>query len=276
MPEASGLVKVDFAVLDSATMNDVKPPGEPTAGHLRGDGPTRRLELPILDAVPGLAHAFTVRGADPHAALREAARRDLPLLSLRQVHGSTVRIVTGPSQADATTGGPAGGADPEPGDALATRSTGVGLGVFVADCLPILACDPDTGALAAVHAGWRGTVRGVLREALETLRRDLGARMQEVRIGIGPGIGTCCFEVGDEVVAALLRFDPGAGGCIVRDGRLRVDLVGANRRQAIAAGVREDRIQAAGWCTFCSPDLASFRRDRDSAGRMAGLIAWRS
>jgi hypothetical protein len=238
------------------------------ARTIRGAGPTRRLLLPLLAGVPGLAHAFTLRGAEPRAALREAAGRDLPLRELRQVHGARVVVVDG-GEADA-----AGAPLPE-GDALATRARGVALAVAVADCLPILVCDPEGGALAAVHAGWRGTARGVLRAALDVLCARLGARPDGMRVAFGPGIGPCCFEVGDEVVEALLRCDAGAGTCVAPGPRPRVDLVGVNRRQALAAGVPPGRIESAGWCTRCSPDLASYRRDREAAGRMAGLIAWR-
>jgi hypothetical protein len=239
---------------------------------IRGSGSTRRLELELLAAVPGVTHAFTLRDADPRAVLREAAGADTPLRTLRQVHGTTVRVIDG--QAPGPGDAPAEAAE---GDALVTSARGIALAVFVADCLPILACDPVGGGLAAVHAGWRGTVRGVLGEALRVLRAHCGARMEDVRLAIGPGIGPCCFEVGEEVIAALLRFDPGAASCVVRDGgRPRLDLAEANRRQAAEAGVRRERIASASWCTRCSPDLASYRRDGGRAGRMAGLIAWRA
>ena len=239
---------------------------------IRGTGATRRLELRLLAAVPGLAHAFTLRGADPRAALREAVGSEPPLRTLRQVHGAAVHVVDAPG--DGPLAGPAGAAE---GDALATRARGVAVAVFVADCLPILACDPIGGAIAAVHAGWRGTVRGVLGEALRALRERLGARMEDVRVGLGPGIGPCCFEVGEEVVDSLLRFDPAAAGCVRRAGpRPSVDLAEANRRQAAAAGVRAEHIESAEWCTRCSPELASYRRDGERAGRMAGVIAWRA
>src|SRR6185369_4792699 len=88
-------------------------------------------------------------------------------------------------------------------DALITDDPGVALGVFVADCIPALIVDPRTGAVAAAHAGWRGTIAGVLPAAVRALVHELGARPDDLRVVLGPAIGSCCFEVGAEVVAAF-------------------------------------------------------------------------
>ena len=236
---------------------------------LRGSGPARRVEVPLLAAVPGLVHLFTTRGSDVRAAIAEAAGRDLPLRTLRQVHGAVVRVADAdPRPAEGA------GAQREEGDALIVREPGAAIGVWVADCLPVLICDATTRTAAAVHAGWRGTVAGVLGKAIEALRR-CGARPLDLRIGMGPAIGSCCFEVGDEVVSALLAAFPDAASAVRPGPRPRIDLVAANRSQALACGVSGERIQAAGLCTRCRPDLfESYRRDREAAGRMAGVIAW--
>ncbi|MFQ5877409.1 MAG: peptidoglycan editing factor PgeF [Acidobacteriota bacterium] len=245
----------------------MRPPtrGRPApAALLLGEGPLRRLALPILCEVPGLLHGFTLRGSDPDRVLREAAGRPLPLRTPRQAHGATVRCVTSPA------------APQGEGDALITSLRGVALGVRAADCVPILICDRRAGAVAAVHAGWRGTVAGVLAATLERMRTCYGSRAADLRVALGPAIGACCYEVGEEVAEALLRSDPEASDCILPGIRPRVDLVGANRRQALRAGVPEERIQSAGRCTFCGGDsLESHRRSRGAARRMTGLIAWR-
>jgi copper oxidase (laccase) domain-containing protein len=117
----------------------------------------------------------------------------------------------------------------------------------------------------------------VLRATLETMRRCYGSRPDDLRVALGPAIGRCCFEVGDEVVERLLNADPGAGSCILRapGRRMRVDLIEANRRQALEFGVIAPRIQSTGLCTRCEPDrLESYRRSGPGAGRMAALIAW--
>ncbi len=221
--------------------------------------------MPLLSAVPGLGHAFTSKGSDPEAVLRETLVATGKLRSLKQVHGATVRII-----------GARAPAVPPEGDALATRHARVPIAVWVADCVPILVCDPGSRALAAVHAGWRGTVARVLPAAIASIREAFGARPRDLLLGIGPSIGACCFEVGDEVVEALLSADSGAAACVIPGPRKRVDLVEANRRQALMLGVPAAQIQTTGLCTVCRDDLlASYRRDREAAGRMAGMIAWR-
>ena len=97
----------------------------------------------------------------------------------------------------------------------AATAPGVALGVFVADCIPVLIADPRTGAVAAVHAGWRGTVAGVVPAAVRALARPSSARApDDLRVAMGPAIGPCCFEVGAEVVAAFARRCSGAAaGC---------------------------------------------------------------
>jgi len=245
-------------------MRDAPRSAPPLRAFAVGEGALARLELPLLRDVPRLFHGFGLRGSDPQAMVRAAAGRSLPLLTLRQVHGATVRLIT---SADA----PAG-----EGDALVCALPGIALAVHVADCVPLLAVDPRCRVAAAVHAGWRGTVAGVLRAAIETMRDRCGVRPEDLMIVAGPAIGPCCFEVGDEVVRSLLASDPGAGDCVIdAPGRKRIDLAAANRRQALAAGVRPDRFEAAGACTCCGGErFESFRRDAGRTGRMAGLVGW--
>ena len=196
-----------------------------------------------------------------------------PLRTLRQIHGARVVRIDHPGD-----GGSGSTDDDRPqGDVLITSLPGVTLGVWVADCVPILIADPVTRAVAAVHAGWRGTVAGALAAAITTLREAFGVAPRNLRMAIGPSIGPCCFEVGDEVVTALLDADPGATACI-STGRARrhVDLWEANRRQALAGGVPDGLIQTARLCTRCHGDLLeSFRRDGPEAGRTAAAITRR-
>ena len=246
------------------------------AASLVGSGPARRIEVPILSEVEGLAHLFTVRGSAAPEALAAALGRPAPIRSLRQVHGAGVSVVDGRSTSAAGACEPASPAAPE-GDALVVAEPGLAVGVWVADCVPVLICDETTRTAAAVHAGWRGTVKGIVGAAIAVLRSRFGADPGNLRMAIGPCIGRCCFEVGDEVGEALLAAFPDAAACIVPGAKKRIDLVEANRLQAQAAGVPAERIQAAGLCTMCRPDLLeSYRRGRGSAGRMAGIIAWKS
>src|SRR5882724_10648660 len=121
------------------------------AAVIAGGGAARRLSVPILAAVPNLLHAFTVKGSKPAVALRDLAGGDMPLITLRQVHGALVHRVEAEEQEPrAGAGAPAG----REGDALVTSMSRRALAVYVADCVPALVCDPRSRVLAAVHAGW--------------------------------------------------------------------------------------------------------------------------
>lgn len=245
-------------------------PGDPGHARLIGLGAARRLTLPLLDGIDGLVHGFTVRGSDPLAALADAAGSARPLATLRQVHGRTVRVLEA-EEAIST------GEARAPGDAILTARRDAALGVATADCVPILLADTAGGFIGAVHAGWRGTVASILPAALEALRTR-GADPARLRIAMGPCIGPCCFEVGDEVVEAILSADPGGAAAITRPrgGRARVDLALLNRRQAKASGVPDENIAAASLCTVCRGDLLeSYRRSGGKPGRMIGFVAWR-
>jgi purine-nucleoside/S-methyl-5'-thioadenosine phosphorylase / adenosine deaminase len=242
------------------------------AASIRGSGSNRLIEVPILASVPGLLHGFTVKGSNTASAIAESAGREVPLVTLRQVHGAVVRVVEPIDR-------PGGAVAParQEGDALIVRGAGLAAGVWVADCLPILICDERTRTAAAVHAGWRGTVAGVVGAAIGAMQTRFGADPSRFRLAMGPAIGPCCFEVGDEVVEALLHARPEAAASVVPGARKRIDLVQENRRQARAAGVPDEAMQASGLCTRCLPDLLeSYRREGAGAGRMAGVIAWRN
>jgi purine-nucleoside/S-methyl-5'-thioadenosine phosphorylase / adenosine deaminase len=197
---------------------------------------------------------------DPNAVERNRAvladELGVRFVYVRQVHGARVRRVTQPE---------AEGSLPEEADGQATASTGMAPTVLTADCLPIaLGC---SGAVAMLHAGWRGLAAGVIAEGARAVA-ELGGR-GPLAAAIGPGAGPCCYEVGDEVHAVFARF-----GDEVRRGR-NLDLKQIARRLLEEAGV--DAVHDAELCTICSdPSLFySHRRDRGITGRQAG-IAWLS
>lgn len=161
-----------------------------------------------------------------------------------------------------------------PADALVTTSDRMTLGVLTADCLAAVLVSADGRAVAVAHAGWRGTLDGILREALETMTENDTA---EVSAGLGPCIGSCCYEVGEEIRQA---FSEKWGGDFVkkvfrRQGGWRLDLQKANVIHLLEAGVRRSNIAAVPLCTSCRKDLFfSHRRDGERTGRMltfAGL-----
>jgi YfiH family protein len=257
--------------------------------------------LPLLrsDRIgDGFVHGFTTRaggvsappfdtlnlggkwGDDPaHVAENRrrvaAAMGGQPFVA-RQVHGTVVRRVrAGEDQAQVAR---------HEADGLCSDVPGVVLGVFVADCVPVLLADPRTGACAAVHAGWRGTVAGILPQAVRMLSDELGARPRDLRVVLGPAIGPCCFEVGLEVVEAFGAAIPDARARgIVRPSpggaadKAHVDLHAANRWLLAQAGVDPQAVDAIAGCTRCDrARFFSFRRDGASTGQQMGLIGRRA
>jgi YfiH family protein len=184
---------------------------------------------------------------------------------MRQVHGNDVRALGGER-------------DQAPEcDGLVTDRPGAGLVVQTADCVPFLLWAERRNEVAAVHAGWRGTLSGVTSAAVRALA-SLGARASELHVAVGPAIRVCCFEVGDEVVDAFA----GSGRVVSKitrggsRGRRHLDLVADNRRQLLEAGVGEGRIYDSGRCTHCEWErFYSYRREGASVGRILGAIGVR-
>ena len=192
-----------------------------------------------LDPFPWLVHGFGTRLADIPAAFTQLA-------TVKQIHSSACVAAEGRT-------GVLG-----EGDALLENRPGGVVAVKTADCIPILLVDERLRAVAAVHAGWRGTAARIVSEAVAAMGRRFGTRAPDLHAAIGPGIGKCCYEVGAEVAAQF-------GG----QGRGHIDLADANRRQLEEAGVTGRRIYASNLCTMCrEEEFFSFRRDQDATGRM--------
>ena len=154
------------------------------------------------------------------------------------------------------------------GDALITAEPGVMVAVKTADCVPLLLFDPRSGAVAAVHSGWRGTVRNIAAEAVRAMGREYASRPEDLVAALGPAIGGCCFEVGAEVAVEFGGLFPEREDL---DRRTRVDLVEGVVRQLAGAGV--ERIDRGAPCTFCGgAEFYSWRRDRVKGQRMYAVI----
>lgn len=160
----------------------------------------------------------------------------------------------------------------EEADAVVCLEPGVAACVSVADCVPILLADPESGAVAAVHAGWRGTVARAAAEGIRALAREAGAQPERLLASVGPSIGPCCYEVSPDLAA---RFEAELGAPAVRAGRVpRLDLWAANVAVLGAAGVPAERVEVLGRCTACERDLFfSHRRDAGRTGRQMAFIA---
>jgi polyphenol oxidase len=173
-----------------------------------------------------------------------------------QVHGTDVTRVTEQTHSGGTP-------LQHPADGHVTTLRGVGVMVLAADCVPVAL--GATRAVGTVHAGWRGLAAGVLEEGVEALRELAGAE-SEIAAVIGPCAGPCCYEVGDEVLAALDLRAPQAGSS-----RQMLDLRGLVRQRLLEAGVQQ--VSDVERCTICDPQLFSHRREGQAAGRQAA-IAW--
>jgi YfiH family protein len=183
------------------------------------------------------------------------------LVVTRHVHGTDVWTVGRPL------------ADGAEFDGVVCDHRGPVLGAFAADCIPLLFAEPDARVCGAAHAGWRGTVAGVARNVV-TRMQELGARVERIRIALGPSIGPCCFEVGPEVVTAFREAFGEVAGMIVRGPHKdHVDLRVAMRAQLERAGVHPAHIDDRPPCTRCEPErFFSYRRDGKAGGMHMGFI----
>jgi polyphenol oxidase len=201
-----------------------------------------------LDSLAWLVHGFGTRLSDIPELFANLA-------TLKQIHSA--RCVTAAGRAGVL----------EEGDALLENSPGSVVAVRTADCIPVLLVDERRRAVAAVHAGWRGTAARIAPHAVASMERYFGTRAGDLHAAIGPGIGKCCYEVGPEVAASFGVQAP-AG-----QGRPHIDLAAANRRQLEEVGVTPARIYASNLCTMCRPEeFHSFRRDNAAAGRMYSFV----
>ena len=245
----------------------------------------------------GFTNAFSTRGggssAMPHNSLNlagfnedaaenilENRRRFLKLFKGEwvlagcwQVHGADVRLIQ--NAADAKPAEDARG-DTVYCDAIVSDAHGVLAGVKTADCVPILIGDPATGAFAAVHAGWRGTLAQVATKALRRMAAEYDTHPSNVSVAIGPAAAACCYEVGSEVIDAFRRTFPTQEALFTStlEHHACIDLLQSNRTQLTAVGVKEDRIYTAPLCTMCRTDLFfSYRREKSVYGKVGRLMS---
>ena len=255
------------------------------------------LRNPAWEAIPDLVHGFGTRrgggSVDEYAELnlsfkvgdapsaveenwarvRAAVGRQVDLVTMNQVHGTTV----GEVGLDAVSPGDA--------DAMVTRAPGVGLCVLTADCVPILLVAPAAGAVAAVHAGWRGTLGGVVIATLQRMVDRMGARPDGVLAAIGPAIGSCCYEVDRWIADDIESRWGGMADAIERyelsgTPKARVDLASMNAKLLVDTGVEPRAVARVGGCTACnvsdfySHRVASRSSTPAATGRQVSFIGW--
>jgi len=188
----------------------------------------------------------------------------------RQVHEDTVRIVT---EEDAGKG--LWRERDYSADALITNVSCLPLFVFSADCIVILISDSVSGAVGAVHAGWRGTALGIVKKTVETMKKAYGTDPEHIRAAVGAGIGQCCFETHDDVPEAMLAAlgDEAKPFIKAAGEKWQVDLKGLNHRWLTLAGVPEEQIDVCELCTACHPELYwSHRKMGDARGVQGAAI----
>jgi len=225
---------------------------------------SRHITVPAFaDAREGVRHFFGTR----HEALPFGSTDASVVVSVTQVHGTDVLVLDRPVRAGEQF---AGG-----WDALVTNQADVLLTVRTADCVPVLVHDPRRRAVAAIHAGWRGAVAGIVPRTVAVMEERFGSAPASLRIGIGPSAGPCCYEV-DEPVLARLRGEFPDWALVVREtgpGRWLLDLRELIRRQAQGLGVPHASVRSANVCTICHPALFhSYRRDGTARGTMVSGI----
>jgi YfiH family protein len=215
------------------------------------------------------------------------AAADLDLIPLKQIHSDVIRIFLQPA------------ADPCKGDASATNQSGLLLAIQTADCVPIFLVDPKKRAVAAIHAGWRGTLARIAQKAVGRMQFEFGTKPGDLLAAIGPSIGPCCYEVAAEFVAKFTAqfadaadyFDePRSGeepnplqwlnmkppGHQPPPKNVHLDLRKANRSQLLAAGIQAKNIYVSDLCTACHTGLLfSHRREGPLSGRLMSATGLR-
>ncbi|MCP9454678.1 MAG: peptidoglycan editing factor PgeF [Nitrospira sp.] len=229
----------------------------PRGGNMRHFFGTRRLseDLRLEVGVPSLVPQVDDRAPS------------LWLLSVKQVHGTDALIVDRPVTVDDRFS--AGW------DALVTNQPGIMVAVRTADCVPVLMHDPQGNVVAAVHAGWRGTVAGIVEKTIVTMGTRFGTRPEHLRIGIGPSAGGCCYEVDSPVLDAVDHLYACAAQVVRnrRGSKGYLDLKQLIRQQALTIGVRPEAVFSVDLCTICHEALFfSYRREGRVVGTMVSAI----
>ena len=250
------------------------------------------LHSEALGRIDGVVHAFSTRRGErqdfslgPHASpnpmiqinrvrfLAAIGAPGWPIMKLKQVHSGIVADIDDTSAAN----------DAVEGDAAITNLQGVMLAVQTADCVPILVSATNGQAVAAIHAGWRGTAARIAETAILRLREKFSIEPENLVVSIGPHIGVCCYEVGNEVVETLLEAsryrarascaNPAVFESKPEWTKPHLNLAAANRQQLLDAGVLGQNIEISTLCTRCRADLFhSYRRDGKSMGHMLSVI----
>jgi len=214
-----------------------------------------------ISEIGGIVHGFSDRGFKgdmEEAASYFGLKR---IFTLNQVHSSKVFVIKeelGDSERE--------------GDAIVTGLKGIGIGVFTADCQPILLVDANASIMAVVHAGWRGTLSQITKRTLLTMKEKYGVDPSNICAALGPSIGRCCYEVGEDVASLFKnRFENWEKFLSKRSApKYVLDLKEANRTGLSEQGVRN--IEVMDVCTKCDTEFHSYRRDGKHVGKQLSFV----
>ncbi len=218
----------------------------------------------------GIEHFFATRKAAGHHSIPFSLREKFVMV--KQVHGDNILVMDKPLEdvsvfiKDVTQ---------KPCDAIITNQENIGIGVVTADCLPVLLYDPTRSVIAAIHAGWRGTLQQILPKVVCQMVSVFRCKVEDIIAGMGPSIGPCCYTVGKAVTEPLKSVNPEWEKYLTpsEDGKAKLDLTSLNIRQIEDAGILGKNIFSVRLCTACNEGLFfSYRRDGVGTGRMISGI----
>ena len=229
-----------------------------------------------LSQFKNLIHGFTTRKEGDFRSLRvlKGGLREMPqthaaaplcgksFILPEQVHGDKIAIVDKKNKKKIVKGV----------DGLITEEKGIALGITTADCLPILFYEPEREIIAAVHAGWKGSLKRISQKATQTITR-LGGNIDKIIVVIGPHIKNCCYDI-DEKRANSFENEFSNQAINEKEGRIFLDLTKVNLIQLLESGVKEENIEILPFCTHCnSKQCFSYRRDKESYGETLSFIS---
>jgi hypothetical protein len=236
------------------------------------------LTIPALETSGRILHVFTTRANDlgsrnngaksPEdwkAAAEAFGVSPGRIVTVNQVHGDSIVKVDADNVLAVLNA---------QADAIITGVAGMAIGVETADCVPVLLFDPETPAIAAVHAGWRSTVKGIVRKAVARMQAEFGSDPAKLIVAIGPAIGPECYEVDEPVMGPVRKAFPFWSDVAAPRGNDKwgLDLVKANKTELLQAGLHEKNIHALGMCTSCRRDLFYSFRAEGRTGRMLSAV----
>ncbi|TAM35482.1 peptidoglycan editing factor PgeF [bacterium] len=191
----------------------------------------------------------------------------LSLVCAKQVHGKNIEYITEEKKGSGALNYDSSISDT---DGFISDKKNIPIAILTADCLSIFIYEPARPAIAILHAGWRGTEKNIAAEGVRVMRERFASKPDELLVGFGPSIRSCCFEL-DKDFKSNFPF-----GLVNREGRIFMDIALINREQLKAGGVKEENIFDPELCTFCgNKDFFSFRKEAGSAGRMISVIMLR-